>query len=60
VTTRFKTLVNGLLELLPRQALHARTLGFIHPTSREKVSFLSELPEDMDEALRRIEQYYAD
>jgi len=58
VTGRFKALVNGLLELLPRQALHARTLGFVHPTTRENISVHSDLPSDMEEALRRLEEYY--
>ncbi|MCB2204403.1 RluA family pseudouridine synthase [bacterium] len=60
VTGRFKSLVNGLLELLPRQALHARTLGFMHPVSHTLVSVQSELPEDMQEALRRLEEYYGE
>ena len=58
VTGRFKSLVNGLLELIPRQALHARTLGFVHPTTRENISVHSDLPPDMEEALRRLEEYY--
>lgn len=43
-----------LLELMPRQALHAKTLGFIHPTSREKVVFDSELPEDFKKVMKRL------
>ncbi|HOJ04938.1 MAG TPA: RluA family pseudouridine synthase [Bacteroidota bacterium] len=54
VTTRFKMLVNALLTLLPRQALHARTLGFVHPVTREKIRFESALPEDMQQALALI------
>ena len=40
-----------LLKLMPRQALHAKTLGFIHPVSKEKMMFSSELPEDMTQVL---------
>jgi 23S rRNA pseudouridine1911/1915/1917 synthase len=37
----------NLLEIMPRQALHAKTLGFTHPQTKEFVRFDSELPEDM-------------
>jgi len=57
VTTRFKMLINELLGILPRQALHARTLGFKHPSSGEVVAFESSLPDDMRLALERIEQF---
>ncbi|MFZ1730622.1 MAG: RluA family pseudouridine synthase [Bacteroidota bacterium] len=59
VTGRFKTFIHEMLLLLPRQALHARTLGFIHPVSHEPVSFDSPLPPDMQEALERIYAYVA-
>lgn len=39
--------VANLLKLINRQALHARTLGFTHPTTRQWMEFASELPEDM-------------
>ncbi len=39
--------VHELLKLINRQALHAKTIGFIHPSTREKMKFDSELPEDM-------------
>ncbi len=39
--------VKNLLGIMPRQALHAKTLGFIHPHKKEFVRFDSELPEDM-------------
>ena len=39
------------LKIMTRQALHAKTLGFIHPASGEKMSFDSDLPEDMKETL---------
>jgi len=38
---------NQMLELMPRQALHAKTLGFIHPETNEEILFDSELPEDI-------------
>ena len=39
---------------MDRQALHAKTLGFIHPITNEKIVFNSELPEDMQNLLREI------
>jgi len=44
--------VERLLKVLNRQALHAKTIGFIHPSTGKKMKFESELPEDMKEALR--------
>ena len=44
-----------LLALMPRQALHARTLGFVHPSSRRELDFESPLPADMQELLNALE-----
>lgn len=44
---KLKSRVNNLLEIVQRQALHAKTLGFYHPHKKEFVRFNSELPEDM-------------
>ncbi|MFZ1976448.1 MAG: RluA family pseudouridine synthase [Bacteroidota bacterium] len=41
----------NLLKKIPRQALHAKTIGFIHPTTKEFMRFDSELPDDMKEVL---------
>jgi 23S rRNA pseudouridine1911/1915/1917 synthase len=51
VTPKQKAEVQKLLELLPRQALHARTLGFVHPVSGHRMTFESPLPEDMTRVL---------
>ncbi|MGA9117954.1 MAG: RluA family pseudouridine synthase [Bacteroidota bacterium] len=53
-TPRQKAEVERLLHIIPRQALHAKTLVFVHPATGEKVSFDSELPEDMKEVLEEI------
>ncbi|MFA6806284.1 MAG: RluA family pseudouridine synthase [Bacteroidales bacterium] len=45
--TKYKQFVQNCFKILPRQALHATTLGFVHPCSRERVFFQSKLPEDM-------------
>jgi 23S rRNA pseudouridine1911/1915/1917 synthase len=44
----------NLLKLIGRQALHARTIGFVHPVSKEIVRFESELPGDMQDVLNRL------
>lgn len=43
---KIKSRVENLLEVMPRQALHAKTLGFIHPITKEQLRFDSQLPED--------------
>jgi 23S rRNA pseudouridine1911/1915/1917 synthase len=44
---KMKSRLQNLLDIMPRQALHAKTLGFIHPHTKENVRFDSELPDDM-------------
>lgn len=46
-TQRQKAEVQRLLKLVDRQALHAKTIGFVHPATKEKMAFDSDLPEDM-------------
>lgn len=46
---KYKQFVRNCFELCPRQALHAKTLGFVHPRSGEFMHFESELPEDMQQ-----------
>lgn len=47
VFTKYKQFVENCFAICPRHALHAKTIGFIHPKTRQKVEFDSELPEDM-------------
>lgn len=53
-TARQRTEVEELLELVPRQALHAKTLGFVHPVTKLKMFFDSALPGDMTALLERL------
>ncbi len=46
----------NLLKVISRQALHARTIGFRHPTTREMQRFSSAIPADMEEVLRRVRE----
>ncbi|MEX2115766.1 MAG: RluA family pseudouridine synthase [Bacteroidota bacterium] len=43
-----------LLRMIARQALHAKTIGFVHPSTKRRVEFDSELPQDMQSVLRAI------
>jgi len=52
--TKIKSRVQNLLEIMPRQALHAKTLGFIHPHSKQFVKFDSDLPEDFRLLLEKL------
>jgi 23S rRNA pseudouridine1911/1915/1917 synthase len=51
---KIKARVNNLLKLIDRQALHAKTLGFIHPITKQKMSFDSPLPEDFENVLKEL------
>jgi len=55
--TKYKQFVQNCFKLLPRQALHARTLGFIHPATRKKMAFTSGYPSDMEQVLDKWEKY---
>jgi 23S rRNA pseudouridine1911/1915/1917 synthase len=39
---------------MPRQALHARLLGFVHPVTKEEMLFESELPDDMKGVILKV------
>jgi 23S rRNA pseudouridine1911/1915/1917 synthase len=51
--------VQRYLKLINRQALHAKTIGFVHPATKEKMKFDSELPEDMNEMLELLREHPA-
>ena len=51
---KIKSRIQNLLAIMPRQALHAKTLGFIHPHKREFMKFDSELPKDMKELISEL------
>jgi 23S rRNA pseudouridine1911/1915/1917 synthase len=59
VFAKYKQFVENCFAICPRQALHAKTLGFIHPTSGKEVFFSSELPDDMREVIERWRKYAA-
>ena len=55
--SKYKQFVNNCFEICPRQALHAKTLGFVHPKTGEEMFFTSELPADMAELINRWRTY---
>ena len=56
---KYKQFVNNCFDLCPRQALHAKTLGFTHPRTGEFMHFDSELPEDMRKLIEKWRNYAA-
>lgn len=57
VFTKYKQFVENCFKILPRHALHAKELGFIHPRTREKVMFDSALPDDMQQVIEKWRTY---
>jgi 23S rRNA pseudouridine1911/1915/1917 synthase len=55
--SKYKQFVENCFKVLPRQALHARTLGFIHPTKGEEMSFEEAIPEDIEQCLEKWRNY---
>jgi 23S rRNA pseudouridine1911/1915/1917 synthase len=54
---KYKQFVQNCFQMLPRQALHAQTLGFIHPTTKEYMEFEAPLPSDFDSVLNKWRNY---
>ena len=59
VFSKYKTFVQNCFKIIPRQALHAKSLGFEHPITKEKMYFETPLPEDMAAALEKWKNYIA-
>ena len=55
--TKYKQFVDNCFKLLPRQALHAKTLGFTHPASGKFLEFDSDLPKDFKSCIEKWENY---
>lgn len=55
--TKYKQFVDNTFKLITRQALHAKTLGFVHPLTGKHMSFDSAVPEDMMNAIEKWRQY---
>ncbi len=55
--TKYKQFIDNCFKILPRQALHAKTLGFVHPTTGEMMRFDTELPQDMQDCIEKWRNY---
>lgn len=55
--SKYKQFVANCFEIMPRQALHAQTLGFIHPTTQQYMEFEAPLPADFDGVLTKWRNY---
>ncbi|MEG1554327.1 MAG: pseudouridine synthase, partial [Rikenellaceae bacterium] len=55
--TKYKQFVNNCFAIMPRQGLHARSLGFIHPTTGERVFFDSDVAPDMKACIEKWRGY---
>lgn len=56
-SSTYKAFIQNCLNLCHRQALHAKTLGFVHPKTNREMNFTSDLPEDMQQLLQKWRVY---
>ncbi len=59
-SSKYKQFVDNCMKVCPRQALHAKTLGFVHPRTRKEMMFDSEIPADMTALLDKWRKYNGD
>lgn len=57
VYTKYKQFVDNCFSICPRQALHAKELGFVHPVTKKDMLFTSELPDDMEQVIEKWRRY---
>jgi 23S rRNA pseudouridine1911/1915/1917 synthase len=57
IYNKYRQFVENCFQLIPRQALHARTIGFIHPVTESAKSFSSELPPDFTAVVEKWRNY---
>ena len=57
IYTKYRQFVENAFKILPRQALHAQTLGFTHPVSGERLRFELPPPEDFTQAVEKWRAY---
>lgn len=57
VYTKYKQFIQNCLELMPFQALHAQSIGFIHPVTKEYMYFEQKLPDNFEQLLQKWETY---
>lgn len=57
--TKYKQFIQNCFSICPRHALHAKSLGFIHPTTGQEMFFESDIPDDMVQVIERWKTYTA-
>lgn len=57
IYTKYKQFVDNCFDVCPRCALHAKTLGFVHPKTNKEIFFTSELPDDMYNVIEKWRKY---
>ena len=57
IYNKYKQFVSNCFDIMPRQALHAKSLGFIHPVTNKELYFESELPQDFQNCLKKWRNY---
>ena len=57
--SKYNQFVHNCFDICPRQALHAKTLGFIHPRTSEEIYINSEIPDDMSMVIEKWRNYTA-
>lgn len=57
IFSKYKQFVDNCFMICPRQALHAKTLGFIHPATENEIFFDTELPDDMQQVIEKWRNY---
>lgn len=55
--SKYKQFIDNCFKIIPRHALHAKELGFVHPTTGKTMMFVSELPDDMKAVLEKWRNY---
>ena len=59
IFAKYRQFINNCFQICPRQALHAATLGFIHPHTKKEIRFEAPLPEDMQSLIVKWREYTA-
>jgi 23S rRNA pseudouridine1911/1915/1917 synthase len=57
IFSKYRQFVDNCFKIIPRQALHAKTLGFVHPKTKKQMLFDSDLPADLREVIEKWEHY---
>lgn len=56
--TKYKQFIQNCFKIFPRQALHAKSLGFIHPKTDKEMFFSSDLPQNFQDLIEKWRNYF--